>query len=261
MNKLLIAAALIGSGIVSASAADLSAGRYTKAPAIVSDPWSGAYVGATAGYGFGDASTDLTPNAAALGGPGIGLPPFGPLPTGPRMDGFVGGGEIGYNWRFGNILTGLEADLSYSSLGRSNSATGIPFIGGTYRTTIDAKLEWFGTVRGRIGFLVTNDFLVYGTGGFAYGGVDTTVTGTNLAANCPFNNCFSGSTGAATGWTAGAGAEHAFAPKWTAKLEYLYLDFGKHTFVMNDAVNVGATVTASTHTTVNVVRAGLNYHF
>ena len=116
MNKLLIAAALIGSGIVSASAADLSAGRYTKAPAIVSDPWSGAYVGATAGYGFGDASTDLTPNAAALGGPGIGLPPFGPLPTGPRMDGFVSGGEIGYNWRFGNILTGLEADLSYSSL-------------------------------------------------------------------------------------------------------------------------------------------------
>jgi opacity protein-like surface antigen len=53
----------------------------------------------------------------------------------------------------------------------------------------------------------------------------------------------------------------AFMPKWTAKIEYLYLDFGNHSFIMNDAINVGASVTASTHQTVNVVRGGLNYHF
>jgi outer membrane immunogenic protein len=244
-----------------AFAADLPVKAALKAPIIASDPWSGFYIGGTAGYGFGNATTDLTPNAAALLGPGIGFPPFGPLPSGPRMTGFVGGGEIGYNWRFGNMLSGLEADLSYSSLRASNSATGIPFIGGTFNTTIDAKLLWFGTVRGRLGFLATNDLLVYGTGGLAYGEAKTMVTGTNLAVPCPFNNCFSGSTGTTTGWTAGGGVEYAFMPKWTAKIEYLYLDFGNHSFVMNDAINVGASVTASTHQTVNVVRGGLNYHF
>jgi outer membrane immunogenic protein len=241
-------------------AADLPLKAVPKVPIAVSDPWSGFYIGATAGYGSGNATTDLTPNAAALGGPGIGFPPFGPLPSGPRMTGFVGGGEIGYNWRFNNMLAGLEADLSYSSLEGSNSATGVPFIGGIFQTTIDAKLRWFGTVRGRLGFLASKDFLVYGTGGLAYGDAKTTVTGINLAAACPTNNCFSGSTGTTTGWTAG-GVEYAFMPKWTVKVEYLYLDFGKHSFVMSDAINVGAAVTASTHQTVNVVRGGVNYHF
>jgi outer membrane immunogenic protein len=225
-------------------AADLPLKAVPKVPIAVGDPWSGFYIGATAGYGSENATTDLTPNAAALGGPAIGNPIVGPLPSGPRMTGFVGGGEIGYNWRFNNMLAGLETDLSYSSLSGSSSATGIPFIGGIFHTAIDAKLRWFGTVRGRLGFLATNDFLVYGTGGLAYGDAKTTVTGTNLA-----------------GWTAGGGVEYAFMPKWTVKVEYLYLDFGKHSFVMSDAINVGAAVTASTHQTVNVVRGGVNYHF
>ncbi|HZT28135.1 MAG TPA: outer membrane beta-barrel protein, partial [Pseudolabrys sp.] len=194
-------------------------------------------------------------------GVGIGQPPVGPFPSAPRMSGFVGGGELGYNWRFANILAGIEADLSYSSARRSNSATGALFIGGVFKTTIDAKLQSFGTVRGRLGLLATNDLLVYGTGGLAYGDAKTTVTGVNLALNCPFNNCFSGSTGTKGGWTAGGGVEYAFMPHWTVKAEYLYLDFGRHTFVMNDAINVGATVTASTHQTFNVARAGVNYHF
>jgi outer membrane immunogenic protein len=231
-----------------------------KAPIVVGDSWSGYYVGATAGYGFGNATTDLTPNAAAAA-VGIGVPPFGPFPNGPGMTGFVGGGEIGYNWRFNNMVAGLEADLSYSSLQASNSATGILFIGGTYQTTIDAKLSWFGTVRGRLGFLASKDLLIYGTGGLAYGDAKITVTGTNLAVACPFNNCFSGSSGTAVGWTAGGGVEYAFMPKWTVKAEYLYLDFGTRSFVMSDAINAGAAVTASTHPTVNVVRGGVNYHF
>ena len=257
----LTAAAAVTAFSYGAVAADLPVKAAPIAPIIVSDPWSGFYIGATAGYGFGNATTDLTPNAAALGGPGIGLPPFGPLPSGPRMTGFVGGGEIGYNWRFNNMLAGFEADLSYSSLKGSNSATGIPFIGGIFQTTIDARLRWFGTVRGRLGFLASKDLLVYGTGGLAYGDAKTTVTGINLAVACPFNNCFSGSTGTATGWTAGGGVEYAFAPKWTVKVEYLYLDFGNRSFVMSDAINVGAAVTASTHQTVNDVRGGVNYHF
>ena len=264
MRRLSLALTVAGAAAIfshNVFAADLPAKAAPRMPVAVSDPWSGFYVGLTAGGGWGNATTDLTPNAAALGGPGIGAPPFGPLPSGPRMSGFVGGGEVGYNWRFGNMLAGLEADLSYSSLSESSSATGIPFIGGIFRTTIDAKLRWFGTVRGRLGFLAGKDLLIYGTGGLAYGDAKTTVTGTNLALACPTNNCFSGSTGTETGWTAGAGVEYAFAPKWTVKAEYLYLDFGKHTFVMNDAINAGAAVSASTHHTVNVVRAGVNYHF
>jgi outer membrane immunogenic protein len=164
-----------------ASATDL----LVKAPALKAtavpafDPWMGFYIGATAGYGWGQASTSIVPNAAEFG-IGAGDPIYGPLPSGPRFDGFVGGGEIGYNFRAGNILAGLETDLSYAGLQGSSAATGVPFIGGTFNTTIDAKLEWFGTVRGRLGALPANDLLIYVTGGLAYGAARTTVTAVNL---------------------------------------------------------------------------------
>src|SRR5580704_16093815 len=76
-----------------AFAADLAVKAAPKAPIIASNPWSGFYIGATAGYGFGNATTNLTPNFVALSGPGIGAPLVGPLPSGPRTTGFVGGGE------------------------------------------------------------------------------------------------------------------------------------------------------------------------
>jgi outer membrane immunogenic protein len=257
VSTLLLTAAAFSQG---ALAADLPVKAAPLAPMIVSDPWTGFYIGATAGYGSGTASNTLTANAAdnAIG---VGDPVFGPFPGRPRMNGFVGGGEVGYNQRFGNVLAGVEADISYASLRGSSTATGVLFIGGIFNTTVDAKVQWFGTVRGRFGFLATNDLLIYGTGGLAYANAKTTVTGINLAVACPFNNCFFGSSGSAAGWTAGGGVEYAFLPHWTIKAEYLYLDFGNRSFVAPDAFTVGGAVAASTHLTVNVVRGGLNFHF
>jgi outer membrane immunogenic protein len=140
--------------------------------------------------------------------------------------GVVGGGQIGYNYQFGaNFLVGIEADIQGTSIGGFE------------------KLPWFGTVRGRAGYLIMPTLLVYGTGGFAYGGVQG-----------PFGN-FSNTR---TGWTAGGGVEWMFMPNWSAKVEYLFADlssggttgpFGFFTFGTHD------------HPQFNVVRAGVNYHF
>ena len=252
---LLCAAALVGAmGCLTVAAAAASA----------ADPWTGLYVGAAAGYGWGSSSSTIVPNAVeGPGGIGAGDPVNGPLPSNPRYNGFVGGGEVGYNARFGNFVAGLEADLSYSALHGSNTATGAPFIGGIFSTTLDARLNWFGTVRGRLGVLASNDLLVYATGGFAYGNAKTTATATNLNG-CDFFNryCLSGSTGGVSaGWAAGAGLEYAAAPGWTVKAEYLHIDLGERSVTFYDAHEPGGALTATATTRADIVRVGLNYHF
>ena len=85
------------------------------------------------------------------------------------------------------------------------------------------KLDWFGTVRGRLGFLATPTFLLYGTGGLAYGRVASATVNSFTATP----DIYTGSTSTTrAGWTAGAGGEWMFAPNWSAKAEYLYVDLG-----------------------------------
>src|SRR5262249_26491209 len=99
----------------SAFAADLAVqAPVLKAPPPVAaiDPWTGFYIGASAGYGWGSGDSTIVPNAAEVG-IGAADPIFGPLPGRPNYEGFVGGGQIGYNARFGNWLAGIEADASY----------------------------------------------------------------------------------------------------------------------------------------------------
>src|SRR5262249_34862023 len=155
----------------------------------------------------------------------------------------------------------------------------------------EAKIEWFGTVRGRLGYLVNDQVLLYATGGLAYGRVELSgVTNVNGSVVDPFNppgsqvfpfvapgtSAFSASR-TNVGWTAGAGIEGRFAywlpPNWTWKLEYLYLDLGSVDTVSpfppaipSNPVGGGATpfagpMTTHTHFTDNIVRVGLNYQF
>src|SRR6185312_14587303 len=94
-------------------------------------------------------------------------------------------------------------------------------------TGVTKSIDWFGTVRGRVGFLVTPQWLLYGTGGLAYGETKSSFTTTDLTGGCVPNGtlCATGaSSGVSTGWTAGAGAEAMLAPNWSAKVEYLYVD-------------------------------------
>jgi outer membrane immunogenic protein len=145
---------------------------------------------------------------------------------------------------------------------------------------VRGSMDYLGTVRGRLGWLFTPTLLVYGTGGFAYGGL--TLNSMSLVYNDPYSGLLTG-TGAShltpaiggvnfsntqTGWTAGGGLEWMFMPNWSAKVEYLYYDLG--TVTQNYALATTDNVTglsavfggqARARVNGNIVRAGLNYHF
>jgi outer membrane immunogenic protein len=250
-----------------ALAADLPAkAPVYKAPAVVVPDWTGFYAGINGGYGWGRTSSTITPNAIEIVGPGAGDPVVNPLPGGPKAEGFVGGAQIGVNKQFDRIVAGIEADLSYADLDATTSATGQNFIGGNFYTALRTRLDWFGTVRGRIGVLPADNLLLYATGGVAFGDVRTTLTATNVvdpdacAQRAPY--CTPGASAtASTGWTMGGGAEYAMSPAWSLKAEYLHLDFGNTSMTASDINRPGGAITATAATRVDLVRFGLNYKF
>ncbi len=250
-----------------AMAADINSRPVFKvAPTLPSTNWNGFYTGVNAGYGGGRTSTTLTPNDAYAGVMGTPTNPheYSPFPGSLKPAGFVGGGQIGFNFQSGPLLAGIEADLSYSDLSKSDSRTGPAFVGGQFVTTIDTKLDWFGTLRGRLGILASPSLLLYGTAGLAYGEVKTTTSGTNTFGRCDIGNfyCITGTaSGVSTGWTAGGGFEYAFADRWTVKAEYLYADLGSRSVTFSDPSAPGSALTAKTNFNLQIVRAGLNYRF
>ncbi len=175
-------------------------------------------------------------------------------------DGVIGGGQLGYNWQLDpNWLIGAEADIQAS--GEKASATRFDTVDVEGVTSsYEAKIDWFGTVRGRLGYVFDRRILLYATGGLAYGRVSISGTSTDsiigggTLASTAFSNADMN-----TGWTAGGGIEGAaWDPRWTWKVEYLYLDLG----TLDATVLSGLTMThTTTKFTDNVVRAGLNFHF
>jgi outer membrane immunogenic protein len=150
--------------------------------------------------------------------------------------GVSGGVEGGYNFQFNSFVAGVEADFQGTSITSGGGYRGL-YLGPVLNRI---SLPWFGTIRGRAGYLVTPTLLVYGTGGFAYGEVDA-----QSWTNVP------------TGWTAGGGVEWMFAPNWSAKVEYLYTDLSAG----NATGGLGFNFGYHFHPQFNTVRAGVNYHF
>ena len=267
--KLIASAAVLASalaGITAASAADLAARPYTKAPApaaIVYD-WTGFYVGGNVGYSWGRAGNTATISNFATGAA------LFTANSSNNVDGVIGGGQIGYNWQSQNWVFGVEADIQGSGEKGSTSFLCVACgdTGGNITSTLTQKLNWFGTVRGRVGVLATPNVLFYGTGGLAYGEVDTggSITGINLQG-VPVTVAFPGASSTRAGWTAGAGVEGRIAGNWTAKLEYLYMDLGTVNggpvattiLVPPNRANAGASY--SSHFTDNILRVGVNYRF
>ncbi|HEX7562705.1 MAG TPA: outer membrane protein [Bradyrhizobium sp.] len=257
-----------------ASAADLprKAPAYVEPPVIASYGWTGFYIGLNAGYGWGDQTFNFTTND-----PFAGLALFmGPVaPVSFNKSGAVGGFQLGYNWQFNQAwLVGLEADFDFSDINGSGNSTNLATGGPqSMLQTANQKVHWFGTVRGRLGYLPTNNLLVYGTGGFAYGKVEQNANyynngpgGTGVFnGTCIPGLCYSGAFDhTAAGWTAGAGLEYAFLRNVTLKVEYLYINLGGNTF--NENVLTGGTATSSFTAHYNdvafhVVRGGINYRF
>ena len=138
----------------------------------------------------------------------------------------AGGVEAGFNWQHGNFVYGVEGDINLSAA----EDTFAPW---------QFSNPWFGTVRGRAGLALGN-VLVYGTAGLAYGGLTADTSGNLSESHTSF------------GWTAGVGAEVGFTPHWSAKAEWLYLDFANHNFSVTGTDN---------GLTANLLRLGVNYHF
>jgi len=255
MSKVFVACVALSAVLAGGPA--FAADMAVKAPSAPLPPpapsWTGWYLGANIGGSFGTTSDSVAFAGIPVGGGSS------------NLDGVIGGGQIGYNWQANTWLFGLEADIQGTSEDGSGSASETLAAGGpailappapaTGTLAYSEKLPWLGTVRGRIGILPNPNWLLYATGGLAYGEVDTSTTLT--VATSAVGNNFNTTR---TGWTAGGGVEAWLSQNWTAKLEYLYVDLGS----FGDGfagLGVFTPVTLSTHVTDNIVRVGLNYHF
>ena len=276
-KAIVIAAFTTMVAIPSASAADLAARPYTKAPVMVEVyNWTGFYIGGNAGYSWGRSSTDVSYFNTATGAPIV--PPAGSiLGSSFDMNGGIAGGQLGYNWQTSNWVWGLEADLQWSGERGSSAyrcagtiAGGVCFPGLTFlpagatgtNVALDQSLEWFGTVRGRAGLLATPQVLLYGTGGLAYGSIKTSAALSGFNPNGTAVASFGSNTETRVGWTVGAGVEGMITRNWTAKLEYLYMDLGRHnagTFTLAPASTIAANVSSNFRD--QILRVGFNYKF
>lgn len=207
-----------------ASAADMSRPVY-KAPPPAAPVWSwtGFYLGAHLGGAWADESASI---------PAFGTPGLDP-------SGFIGGGQIGYNWQVNqNWVLGIEGDISWTNADAS-ATNGV--------VTATSDHNWYATLAGRLGY-TAGPWMLYGKGGAAWMDVDYTATVPGLAATI-------GDT--RTGWMVGVGLEWMFTPNWTAKVEYNYLDFGSESYSFAPVAPLGTSI----DTNVNLIKAGVNYKF
>jgi opacity protein-like surface antigen len=242
------------------------AAKAAKAPS-----WRDVYVGLNAGGAWSNPASSVT------------VAPFGPSPaSGPvavaatprdlsaNLAGFIGGFQLGANWRFdNNVVAGLETDLHAVSGNTDGAwqtnaiaAAGNGYVNYSQHTT---TLNYLGTVRGRLGYLVTPTVHLYGTGGLAYGGVTSnTALFTRRAAGTNITNATALFDDTLVGWSAGGGVEWALTPNWSVKAEYLRYDLGS-SHAWGAAVQPNAfydyTVDTRTRFNGNLVQAGVNRHF
>ncbi|KQQ23470.1 porin [Methylobacterium sp. Leaf123] len=293
MKKLLTSLAAFTALTAAASAADLPR-RAAPPPVFTPIPvftWTGFYAGFNAGYGFGVEDNGAAPVVGVNGLTGLVRPgqtaviAFG---GNNRNDGFVGGGQIGYNYQFtpgSGVVVGIEADAQYVDFGRDrnqfsvvNSNPAFPGVAAqqVFNPNGLSSLDFFGTVRGRLGYAFDR-VLFYGTGGFAYGAGGGRQFGLPNSSRDDFR----------TGYAAGGGVEYALptdsflnffrSSAVTLKVEGLYVNLDRGGGALNGAFavnNAGAVITTANpgvvvvsgpsrrnDTEFAVVRAGLNYKF
>jgi len=261
MTKLWLTATFTLIGAVSALAEDLPRG-YTRAPAMIASvpDWSGWYVGANAGYGWGGSRTGTFRSTNDIFYYGSALD-SGYLPTnyGARHDGGFGGAQAGYNIQSDLWLIGLEADIQGADIGRAANSS-FPGSGlGIVPSASEGRdhIDWFGTLRGRVG-IVADRVLFYGTGGFAYGGVKSSFRTSDPGNIEP---TFGSSGGTRVGWAAGAGIEWSFAANWSVKAEYLHVDLGSTDVTGASLTSPRSLIVYRYDHDFDAVRLGINYRF
>jgi outer membrane immunogenic protein len=229
--------------------------------------WTGFYVGANAGGAW---SGNNSGSLQVFGG----TPALSAIPVGRKVfnsyGGFLGGGQVGYNYQLmQSFVIGAEADIQgFAGSASAANFTGVSSSAGTTYTTVgkaSSNLQYLGTVRGRVGYLVMPTLLAYGTAGFAYGGVSSTVSLATGGTNGSGGGTSIAYSNTQAGWTAGGGVEWMFLPNWSAKAEYLYYSlsngYASGGVIDTNTGSWGYGIGASRSYNGNIVRAGVNYHF
>ena len=251
MRKALLSLAAIAAiPVASASAADMAL-KAPPAPAPAGYSWTGFYLGGEIGGGWATETTTVVTATGAAFPPGTVLSPI-------NLDGFMGGGYAGFNYQFNQIVIGIDGD--YQGADVSGTGTDTSTVDGDIAHHSD-KMNWLATVTGRLG-LAENNWLFYGKGGAAWAGFSaSTVTNTpagGLAASAT-------SSDNRNGWTAGGGIEWGFAPHWSAKLEYDYVQFDTSTYSISEVSGAGVVAspapTRSTTSSLNEVKGGVAFRF
>jgi opacity protein-like surface antigen/outer membrane receptor protein involved in Fe transport len=232
--------------------------------------WTGFYLGGNVGRSTGKLNTDT------LYSDNLGNPLFATSTAFKHISG-IGGAQAGYIWQAGMVVAGLETDVVYAHQ-RTTDAPACPGAICNPAITLmgfdapvpvvhEHNLDWFGTLRGRIGAAVTPDMLLYATGGLAFGEVEHqgTIYGAGIDINgnvVPAANVFSNRM-LREGWTAGGGLEAHLGGNWTGKVEYLHLDLGHDSapFAALPANSTPLTIAFNSHISEDLVRVGLNYKF
>jgi outer membrane immunogenic protein len=270
-----------------------------KAPAIVAVPsnWTGPYVGASLGFG-----SQWSKQPIGLAASGFGIPDavesaassvaIASVPASVITDpnGYIAGGEVGYNYQIDRFVIGAEADLSASGISGRASQMGafaasppaavFGFISATTLVNAEQHLDWLGTVRARVGYVPTSNLLLYATGGLAYGQVDSTTAisqGVCTSAGGGMLCNTATGTGSASavrpGWAVGGGFEYALAENWSVKAEYLHYDLGSLSYGVGalsmavqpsppePANSITTNVGATARFNGDIGRVGLNYRF
>jgi outer membrane immunogenic protein len=234
MKKFTLAAILLAAGVSSAFAVDPSLAPYPAYQLPVWS-WTGLYVGGDVGYASSNVDHSVTVNA---------------LSVSTKPSGFIGGIHGGYNWQFGQFVAGLETDIAWANISHTVGVVGkiglVPFA-----VQAEDTLHWLGTTRARLGFVPVQSLMVYGSAGFAYGGVEDKVI-TSIGSSSIFSSFAQTSSVSETrfGWAAGAGAEWAMTNNLLIRAEWLHYDLGSSSNVLDTSTHAG-----------NIGRAGLSYKF
>ncbi len=236
MKSVLIASALCLLPVATMAADMPARAAYKAAPAFVAPApaWAGFYIGAHAGYGWGNfEASDVDPLFRALIDENLNHKP----------DGGVFGGQVGYNFQVGNIVFGVEGDGSYATI-RGSTRYDFPLLGGTFVDQQTSKIESMFTARGRLGYAF-GPAMVYVTGGYATAEASSTFTASLFGQSLSTSD-----RSWHSGYTVGGGVEYKLAQNWNARVEYLYSDLGEKNHTVEPF-----------KLEMNVVRAGLSYQF
>ncbi|MFA6154060.1 outer membrane protein [Mesorhizobium sp.] len=222
---------LAAAAVVAISSHAFAADAVVETPVGDAATWTGLYFGGFAGGSFGDTDFEAGPS----GGPTL-------LGLSVSASGFTGGGQIGYDWQVDNFVFGAVADIAFSDYKAKVSAEIIPFGSGE----AESKLQYLGTVRGRLGY-AWDRALIYGHGGLAYGKSEQTISFNG-------NEIYSGSK-TRTGWTVGAGIEYKLTDHVSFGTEYAYVDLG------NKSIYDDGDTFVNEDLKFHTIKALVNYRF